>query len=51
MFRLLPNFAIFLVFFGFSLIDAVRSRNLFAVSLFVALGLAFLHADAGRDED
>lgn len=39
---------VFLLFFGFALLDAIVSRNLIAVCLFLALGLACLRADGAE---
>jgi hypothetical protein len=41
-----PNVAIFLLFFGVALLDALRSRDLVGAFLWLALGLVFLRADA-----
>ena len=41
-----PNVTIFLLFFGISLLDAVRSRDWLRALLWLALGLVFLRADA-----
>jgi hypothetical protein len=39
------NFTIFLLFFGISLLDAVRSHDWLRALLWLVLGLVFLHAD------
>jgi len=39
------NFAVFVLFFGLALIEAIRSKNFLSALLFVILGLIFLHAD------
>jgi hypothetical protein len=41
-----PNVAVFLLFFGIALLDAIRSRDLLAALLWLALGLVFLRSDA-----
>ena len=41
-----PNVAVFLLFFGIALLDAIRSRDLVGAFLWLALGLVFLRADA-----
>lgn len=41
-----PNVTVFLLFFGIALLDALRSRDLLAAALWLALGLVFLRADA-----
>ena len=48
MLKLGTSSTIFLLFFGFALLDAILSRNLIAVSLFLALGLACLRADGAE---
>jgi hypothetical protein len=40
------NVTIFLLFFGISLLDAVRLHDWLRALLWLALGLVFLHADA-----
>jgi len=40
------NVTIFLLFFGISLLDAVRSHDWLRAALWFALGLVFLRADA-----
>ena len=44
--KLGPNVTIFLLFFGISLLDAVRSHDWLRALLWLALGLVFLRADA-----
>jgi hypothetical protein len=38
------NFAIFIIFFGIALIEAIQKNNWLEALLFVALGLMFLMA-------
>jgi hypothetical protein len=45
------NVTVFLLFFGIALLDAIRSGNLVAVLLWVALGLVFLRADVLEPRD
>ncbi len=40
------NVTIFLLFFGVALLDAVRSHDWLATTLWLALGVVFLRADA-----
>jgi hypothetical protein len=40
------NVTIFILFFGITLLDAIRSRDLVSAFLWLALGLVFLRADA-----
>ena len=42
------NVTIFLVFFGVSLLDAIRFHNWLTASLWFAIGLVFLRADVFR---
>lgn len=44
--KLGANVTIFLLFFGISLLDAVRSHDWLRASLWLALGLVFLRADS-----
>ena len=44
--KLGPNVAIFVLFFGVSLLDAGRSHDWVRAFLWLALGLVFLRADA-----
>jgi hypothetical protein len=44
--KLGPNVTIFLLFFGLSLLDAVRSHYWLRALLWLAPGLVFLRADA-----
>lgn len=46
MINLGANVTVFLLFFGIALLDAIRSRDLVAAFLWLALGLVFLRADA-----
>jgi hypothetical protein len=45
-FRLGTNVTVFLLFFGISLLDAVRSHDWLSSALWLAIGLVFLRADA-----
>jgi hypothetical protein len=45
-FRLGTNVAVFLLFFGISLLDALRSHDWLRAVLWLAIGLVFLRADA-----
>ena len=51
MINLGANVTVFLLFFGIALLDAVRSRDLIAALLWVALGVVFLRADALKQKD
>ncbi len=44
--KLGANVTIFLLFFGISLLDAVRSHDWLRALLWLALGVVFLRADA-----
>lgn len=46
--KLGTNTAIFIIFFGISLLEAFRERNWLLAGLFLALGLVFLRADNPR---
>lgn len=39
------NMAIFILFFGIALIEAIQSSNWLVAILFIALGFVFLRAD------
>lgn len=39
------NFAVFIIFFGIALIEALQKQNWLEAVLFVALGILFLRAD------
>ncbi len=43
------NLAIFILFFGIALIEAIQKDNWVEAALFLALGLLFLWADAKKD--
>ncbi len=40
-----PNIAVFIIFFGIALIEAVGKQNWFEAGLFLALGVLSLWAD------
>jgi hypothetical protein len=42
------NFAIFVIFFGIALIEAIQKHNWLEAVLFAALGVMFLIADKRR---
>ena len=44
-FRLGTNFAIFLLFFGVSMLEAFQSGNLLKAGFWIAIGIVFLMAD------
>ena len=44
-FRLGANFAIFLLFFGVSMLEAFQSGNLLKAGFWIAIGIVFLIAD------
>ena len=48
--KLGPNVTVFALFFGVSLLDAVRSHDWLRAFLWLALGLVFLRADALKPE-
>lgn len=43
--KLGTNFAVFVIFFGLALVEAIRNRNWFSAALFLALGVLSLWAD------
>ncbi len=43
------NFAIFIIFFGISLIDALQTQNWLRVLFWLAIGFLFLWADTKKD--
>lgn len=43
--KLGTNFAVFLLFFGVSVLDAFQSRNWIRAILWLAIGIVFLAAD------
>lgn len=43
------NFAIFILFFGVALLDAVQTQNWLRVAFWVAIAAVFLWADAKKD--
>jgi hypothetical protein len=45
------NFAVFVLFFALSLIEAIASGAVFRALLWIALGLVFLRADAIAQRD
>ena len=49
-FRLGANVTVFLLFFGISLLDALRGGDWLRAALRLALGLVFLRADSLRRE-
>ena len=44
------GFTVFVLFFGLSLLEAVRSHDWLRASLFLALGLVFLWAERKRPQ-
>ena len=44
--RIGSNVTVFLLFFGISLLDALRSQDWLRAALWCAIGLVFLRADA-----
>ena len=49
-FKLGANFAVFMLFFGVALIEALQKQNWLEAALFVLLGLLFLWADMKKSE-
>jgi hypothetical protein len=47
--KLGTNFAVFVLFFGVALLDAVQTQNWLRVAFWVAIGVVFLWADAKKD--
>ncbi|MEK6967889.1 MAG: hypothetical protein AABX51_04625 [Nanoarchaeota archaeon] len=43
--KLGTNIAVFVIFFGIALVEALQSRNWLLAGLFLLLGLVFLYAD------
>ena len=49
--RLGSNFAVFLLFFGLSLLEAFQTRNWLRAAFWLAIAVVFLYADRrGRQE-
>jgi hypothetical protein len=48
--RLGSNVAVFLLFFGLALLDALRSHDWLRATFWCAIGLVFLNADALRGQ-
>jgi hypothetical protein len=48
--QVVSNAAVFLLFFGLSLLEALETRNWLKAALWIAIGLVFLRADALRRE-
>jgi hypothetical protein len=48
--KLGANFAIFVLFFGLALIEAVKKQNWPEAAIFVLLGLMFLRADVKKSQ-
>jgi cell division protein FtsW (lipid II flippase) len=46
--RLGTNFAVFLLFFGLSFLEAFQTRNWLRAAFWVAIAIAFLYADRKR---
>ena len=46
--RLGSNFAVFLLFFGLSLLEAFQTHNWLRAAFWVAIAIAFLYADRKR---
>ena len=46
--RLGANFAIFILFFGVAVVDAIQTQNWFRVAFWVLIGAVFLWADARK---
>ena len=44
--KLGANFAVFIIFFGIALIEALQKQNYLEASLFLALGIISLFADS-----
>ncbi|MBI2046307.1 MAG: hypothetical protein HYT28_02715 [Parcubacteria group bacterium] len=42
------NLAVFIIFFGIALIEALQKHNWFEAGLFLALGVIFLWADTRK---
>ena len=46
----LANFAVFIIFFGIALIEAVQKGNWLEAALFLALGVLSLRADFSKKQ-
>jgi hypothetical protein len=46
--RLGPNFAVFALFFGLSLVEAFQSRNWLRAAFWLAIAIVFLYTDRKR---
>ena len=49
--RLGSNFAVFLLFFGLSLLEAFQAGNWLRAAFWLAIATVFLYADQKRDEE
>jgi hypothetical protein len=47
--KLGTNFAVFILFFGVALLDAVQTQNWLRVAFWLAIGAVFLWADAKKE--
>lgn len=47
--KLGTNFAIFILFFGVAVLDAVQTQNWLRVAFWAVIGLVFLWADAKKE--
>jgi len=47
--KLGTNFAIFILFFGVALLDAIQTQNWLRVAFWAAIGVVFLWADMKKE--
>ena len=47
--KLGTNFAVFVLFFGVAMLDAIQTQNWLRVAFWVAIGLVFFWADAKEE--
>jgi hypothetical protein len=45
-----PNFAVFILFFGIALVEALQSRNWLLSGLFILVGFVFLYSDNPKNK-
>ncbi len=49
--KLGTNFAVFILFFGLALVEAIQSQDWVKASIFLVLGIIFLSADLEKSGD
>lgn len=49
--RLSSNFAVFVLFFGLSLLEAFQTRNWLRAVFWLAIAIVFLYADRRRPQE